>query len=367
MTATMPPSAPAAPAESAGKLLRLAVVGLRHGATYLGPALRHQRIELAAVVDRDPQRLASVEAGGAARFSDIDALLDARVADAVIIALPTPMHEQVSSACLRAGLHVLQEKVLCRTDAEALRLAKAVAESGRVFQVGYEVRSSHLHRAIMEHIRRGDLGQVTNVWYHMHVVGHDSGRDWWSQRDQMGGKLFDCAPHYFDLMQQWAGARAVRVAALGHQLGRTGPCASETIQSAAVCVEYANGVRGTFNFGDHNDLHDGASFGVVGATGRIMGNPYYPHGAGSFELRTARGARVDQVAFDGQLCSRGHLGFAEQLDHFVRTVLDGAPNVCDFAAALHVHEQMRAIDQALASGQVVNVTPLMPASPAPVS
>jgi predicted dehydrogenase len=273
----------------------------------------------------------------------------------VVVAVPTPAHAAVSVAALDGGLHVLQEKPLTRTSEEAELIRAAIKRSGTVFQVGYEVRSSALHQTVMRHVQRGDLGELTNIWYNQHTYEKRRAEEWRNARSNMGGKLFDCAVHYFDIMQQWAGAPVVRIAAFGNALKTTGPQAEGLPESAVVCLEYANGVRGTYNFCETTKVNDDSSFGLAGTTGRIAGNPWLPEGAGSFELRTDRGVMKAQCVFDAKLTSPGHLGFTEEMERFARTVLDGAPNVCCFEDALALHRQMMAIDQALATGEVVTL------------
>jgi predicted dehydrogenase len=207
----------------------------------------------------------------------------------------------------------------------------------------------------MRHVGRGDLGELTNIWYNQHTHEKRKSTEWRNARSNMGGKLFDCAVHYFDIMQQWAGAPVVRIAAFGNALKTTGPQAEGLPESAVVCLEYANGVRGTYNFCETTKVNDDSSFGLAGTTGRIAGNPWLPEGAGSFELRTDRGVMKAQCVFDAKLTSPGHLGFTEEMERFARTVLDGAPNVCCFEDALALHKQMMAIDQALATGEVVTL------------
>lgn len=331
--------------------IRSAIIGLGHGQSFITPLRQHPRFTLVAVVDKNPELCRKIsDQEKIPGFLDLEDMLAKIKLDAVFIALPTMFHAKVSCRCLGAGLHVLQEKPLCLTDEEAATIGRAVKKSGRIFQVGYEVRSSPLHQTILTHIRRGDLGEVTNVWYHQHTSqSHDSA--WRLSRKHMGGKLFDCAVHYFDLMQQWAGAPVVRLAALGHLLGKTGTCRQELPESAVVAIEYANGVRGTYNFGARNKFYDDASFGIAGTTGRIQGNPI---DAGRYELRQDRGVRVSQVVFDPRLTSPGHLGFREEIDNFAATILDDATNVCPFADALAAHRQMVMLDQALATGRVIS-------------
>jgi predicted dehydrogenase len=219
-------------------------------------------------------------------------------------------------------------------------------------QIGYEVRSSPLHRSIMQHIAAGNLGEITSVWWNQHTdQGKAAYSGWRTDRANMGGALFDCSVHYLDIISQWAGAPLSRLVALGNRLGCTGPCPSDELpESAAVALEYVNGVRGTFNFGGRNSFNDDAIFGVAGTSGCIRGNPI---GAGHYELRTHGGICVSDVRFDPALTSVGHLGFAEQWEFFLDSVFEGAPLVCSLDDGVRVHRMMRAIDRSLGTGEVI--------------
>lgn len=336
--------------------LRIAIIGLGHGQSHAQSIAKDKRLSLAAVVDTNPQTLEACSARlKVPGFTSVAALLDAGVADAAVAAVPTPAHAPVTCALLDAGLHVLLEKPLCRDEAEAARIAASLRASGRVLQIGYCVRSSGIHRSILQHLRRGDLGTLTNIWYCQHTRSKGTPGDWRDSRENMGGKFFDCAVHYVDILQQWAGAPLVRVAAFGNELGKVGPEATKLPLSAAVSLEYANGVRGTYNFSETANHNDDASFGLVGTSGRIMGNPWLPLGAGSFELRTQGGMVVSNSVFDPAFTSPGHLGFAEEMVAFADTVLEGKPNVCSYDDALALHRQMVAIDRAFATGQVISL------------
>ena len=337
--------------------LRIAVAGLGHGKGFLGLIEAEPRTRLVALVDRDRDKgEAATAEQGVPCLPSVEELIAAGIADAVILALPTPVHAEAAVACLEGGLHVLLEKPLCRTMDEAVAIGRAVTASGRHFQLGVEVRSSDLHRSIMSDISAGALGTVTNVWYNQHCCDKHASA-WRHRRSDMGGKFFDCGVHYFDLMQQWAGAPAARVCVFGHELGETGASAEDPPESAVVIFEYANGVRGTYNFGAVNTFNDDASFGVAGTTGRIMGNPWLPEKAGSYELRTDRGRKKAHVVFDGALCSTGHLGFKEQFAAFVDGIIEGGPNPCPFEDALATQRLLHAIDRSLATGAVVEVRP----------
>ena len=68
--------------------------------------------------------------------------------DAVSVVTPTPLHHPVARACLEAGVHVLVEKPITTTVAEAADLITAASASGRVLQVGHLERFNEVVRAI---------------------------------------------------------------------------------------------------------------------------------------------------------------------------------------------------------------------------
>ena len=121
-------------------MIRVAVVGV--GA--LGQ--HHARVcasvdgaALAGVYDTDAARAAEVAGRhGATAFAHLRDLVEA--ADAVCVAVPTVDHHRVARAMLDAGRHVLVEKPMCSTVAEAEDLIAAAGARGLVLQVGHVER-----------------------------------------------------------------------------------------------------------------------------------------------------------------------------------------------------------------------------------
>ncbi len=117
--------------------LRCAVIG----AGYLGRFHAQKyaalaRCELVAVVDPDPaarDRIAA-ELGVAVASDHRDVL--GRV-DAVSVVTPTATHHAVAMDCLRSGAHVLVEKPITATAAQARELIALAVTNGRVLQVGH--------------------------------------------------------------------------------------------------------------------------------------------------------------------------------------------------------------------------------------
>ena len=87
---------------------------------------------------------------GARPFDSLDALLDA--VDAAVIVVPTPAHYKVAKAALERGIHLLIEKPISATLAEADELVDLARGKGKLLQIGHVERFNRAVRAAWEHI-----------------------------------------------------------------------------------------------------------------------------------------------------------------------------------------------------------------------
>ena len=109
--------------------VRLAIAGAGvMGANHARVASRTPGVELVAIVDLDAERRSTLaQATGSAHLATIEELIAQGCADAVVVATPTGSHHAVSAACLDAGLHVLVEKPIAATVADAQDLFAAIS------------------------------------------------------------------------------------------------------------------------------------------------------------------------------------------------------------------------------------------------
>ena len=130
-----------------GARLRIGIVGAGHFGRYHAlKVVASERAELAGVHDPDEERARAVGWEAGAPAMSFEALLDA--ADAVIIAAPAEAHHALASAALNAGKHVLVEKPIASTLAQADELAAIAAARGLVLQVGHLERFSGAYGAL---------------------------------------------------------------------------------------------------------------------------------------------------------------------------------------------------------------------------
>lgn len=134
--------------------VRIAVIGAGHfGRFHAQKVAAAPEAVLVGIHDRHPERAAllSAEVGVPALASAEDAIA---AAEAVIIATPTPAHHPIAAAALDAGRHVLVEKPMTVTLAEADDLIARAAAAARVLQVGHLERFSAARGAITRHVSR---------------------------------------------------------------------------------------------------------------------------------------------------------------------------------------------------------------------
>jgi len=232
--------------------IRTAVIGIGNMGTAHATCLFEGRIdgmELAAVCDVSPARLeeCSKRFPGVPQFADWHVLLASGLIDAVIVAVPHPMHALIATAVLETGLHVLTEKPMDVSVSKGKKLIEAAKKTDRVFAIMFNQRTNPLFRRAREIVKSGELGElkrsvwiITN-WYRSQRY-YDSG-DWratWS--GEGGGVLLNQAPHNLDLWQWICGMPSEVTAfcdvAKYHNI--------EVEDDATIFVRYPNGATGTF-------------------------------------------------------------------------------------------------------------------------
>jgi len=168
--------------------------------------LKADNADLSVVFDINLQVNADVaKESGAAEAAGIDALLDAEI-DAVYIATPAHLHREQVQACAKAGKHVLCEKPLGMTVAEAEEMIARCKQRQVKLGCAFMMRFVAQHTEALELIRQGKLGKPTyaraqlSCWYPP-MEGA------WRQDPATGGggALIDMGGHCIDLLEMFFG------------------------------------------------------------------------------------------------------------------------------------------------------------------
>jgi predicted dehydrogenase len=183
------------------------------GCGYWGPNLirnftKARGCNLAAVADQRSERLEAVRHLNPAMRTTRSAeeLIESDSIDAIVIATPISTHFELGKAALNSGKHVLIEKPLTRTSAEAKELIKLAADRGKVLMVDHTFIYSGAVRKLREIIDSGDLGDI----YYYDSVRLNLGL---FQPDVSA--LWDLAPHDFSVLTHLVRKAPRRVHASG--------------------------------------------------------------------------------------------------------------------------------------------------------
>jgi predicted dehydrogenase len=146
--------------------LRMAMIGTGWWATtaHLPSMAANARIDLVAVCDPDPSRAAAAALAFDVpqEYSDIEELLARAEVDAVVIATPHTTHFELASAALRAGVHVLVEKPLTTTAADAWELVRLAAERDLVLSVGATYQYADTALRVGKAVRE-QIGEIVSI------------------------------------------------------------------------------------------------------------------------------------------------------------------------------------------------------------
>jgi len=167
--------------------------------------------------------------------------------DAVAVNLPNVLHAEVAIAALEAKKHVMVEKPMALTLAEADAMLDAARANRRLLMVEHTQRFDPVHEVAYDLLRRKALGEVTQL---RGRIGH-AGPEYWSgttrswftdKRQSGGGALVDVGAHIVDLLRWLSGKRVKRIC-----------CQAKTLQkrvrvedNASALLEFSDGTFGSF-------------------------------------------------------------------------------------------------------------------------
>ncbi len=184
---------------------------------YVLPAIIASRNgRLAAVCDRSDAALSQVS-GDPFRTTDLAAAVSAPGVSAVYVATPNHAHRTVVEAAATAGKHVLCEKPMAATAADARAMVAACDRAGVTYATAYDQRFHAAHRQLARLVAAGKLGTVTQARVHYACwLPPDWAADNWRADPARagGGAVIDLAPHGLDLLEvvlgdEWAELHAL--------------------------------------------------------------------------------------------------------------------------------------------------------------
>jgi len=223
--------------------------------------------EIVAATSRDQGRAdAFVEKFGAKfAYTDYDEMLANPEIDAVFIATPNSQHAEQTVAAAQAGKHVLCDKPMSLSVADAVREIEACRSAGVKLGINFHNRRLQWVNDAKAMVADGTLGEIQNF-----IVEASAGvppRDWRNNKELSGlGTTYSQGVHVFDFIRYILGSDPVEVTAVFDDQG--GKYEVET--QCLATIRYASGTLAFANINQRivfpkNDL------GIYGTKGRFYG------------------------------------------------------------------------------------------------
>nr|WP_315268751.1 Gfo/Idh/MocA family oxidoreductase [Microbacterium lemovicicum] len=335
--------------------------------------------------DADGVRASAAKWGWAESATDWREVIERPDIDVVDIVTPGDTHAEIAIAALRAGKHVLCEKPLANTVAEAQEMTDAAAAaSGVRAMVGFTYRrvpAATFARDLVAAGRIGDIRQVRAEYLQDWLSDADAPLTWRLQKDRAGsGALGDIGAHAADLAEYITGQRLTSVSGiletlvserplLGEGVGLSGTASSErgavTVDDVALFTgrlesgALASFEATRFRTGRKNALRIEVS-GSLGALSfdleRLNELEFYD----ATQPGTEQGFRRILVTEHdhpylfpwwptGHMLGYEH-GFSHQVRDLVVAIADGTQPRPSFADGLHVQRVLDAVERSSRAG-----------------
>lgn len=241
--------------------------------------------------------------------------------DVVFVCSSTDTHSLISLAAVNAGKHVFCEKPVDYDVDKIKAVMKAVDEKGVKFQVGFNRRFDHNHKAVADAVKSGAIGDPHIVI----VSSRDPEPPPASYVAVSGGIFYDMMIHDFDMVRYVTGSEALEVSAVGSCL--VNPKLQEEsgipdVDTAVVTMKMANGCIAVINnsrqavYGYDQRVEAFGSKGMASDGNDLINNT---------TIVTKDGARSEKPLWF--FLERYNTAFIEQVKAFVDAIVNDKPVV----------------------------------------
>jgi predicted dehydrogenase len=153
----------AAQSKSPNEKLNIGVVGVGNRGRSNLQGVRGENVVALCDIDERTLFRAKEDFPQAKTFVDWRRMLDDKTLDAVLVSTPDHTHAVIGTAAMKSGQHLYCEKPLAHTIYEARVMAETAARTGVVTQLGNQNHATDRLRSVVEFVRAGGLGTVSEV------------------------------------------------------------------------------------------------------------------------------------------------------------------------------------------------------------
>jgi predicted dehydrogenase len=287
-------------------------------------------------------------------YADYDALLASDTIDAVYIALPNSMHADYTIRAAKAGKHILVEKPLATTVADAEAMIAAAQTAGVFLMTAYRLHNEPGTVALLDHIRQGAIGTpliFQSVFSFQTILGNHrlQASHWGGPLQDLGVYSLNAARHIFDEEPIEATATIIQP--------KHDPRFAEIEATIAATLRFPSGGIAQFvsSFGAGNV----DNYRVIGSSGDIEMDPGFKADC-AMKMRLRQGGITQDIAFP----QTDHFG--AQVAYFSDCIIASTPPEADGAEGLADMRALIAIETAAKTGIAQPIhSPPRPRHPTP--
>ncbi len=300
--------------------LGVAVVGLGHLALeQILPAFgQASSVKLAALVSghRDKAQALAAQHGVPERniydYANFDRIKDNPEVDIVYVVLPNSMHLEFVSRAAQAGKHVLCEKPMATSSADATRMIAACRDAKVKLMVAYRMQYEATQRATIAMVRGKEIGDLRLIEA---VNGQNDAYGQWRQTKAMagGGSLPDVGIYCYNAFRYLTGEEPLEITARITQ-PKDDPRFREVEDLAQFTLLFPSGVMGVGTSG--YSIHETRSLKAIGSTGWVgLDNAF---GYNNISMMVSRKVGAVNGTDHRQYGPKNQ--FATEMDHFADAI-----------------------------------------------
>lgn len=178
-------------------------------------------------------------------YGDWKSIINDPDIDAVSICTPNSTHAEIAIAAMEKGKHVLVEKPIANTVAEADAMIAAAEKNGVILMVEQPMRFAPMHEIAKKLIEDGHIGRIQTIktrFGHQGPAAWGPSSQWFYNKNVTGhGAMIDLGIHDVDLIRWLVGAEITEVAGFATYSIKEAP---ELEDNAIGIVKFENGVIG---------------------------------------------------------------------------------------------------------------------------
>jgi UDP-N-acetylglucosamine 3-dehydrogenase len=321
------------------------------GTTHAKAWMRGEVGRVVAVADVDEVRAKKLaqECGLDRHHTDYKQAIAQPEVQIVSVCTPTCFHPPVSIFAMEHGKHVLSEKPIALTVADAQKMIAAAEERRVRLAIGFVLRFSRATELVAEHLAKGTIGRP--VMFRHSQIAEIRPKRAMHDRDQNNGPLVDTCCHNFDMWRVCFASEPKRVTARGFTFGSNKPELSHlkqlAVDTAALIVEFASGDIGviTISWGMPPGTRFPGGSDILGPNGIIKLG-------GLADISIIKGAKEEKFGDPKAQLPDLHV---QQTTHFARAVAEGGPVKATGADGLAALKVSLAALESIETGKTVEL------------